>query len=387
MCNGGNGRNIKIFAGAIGFRIAMLVLGMIIMTMNGEFETGISFANFLNSWKRWDANGYLSIAENGYGAWIENDMYICLVFYPLFPWIIRAVSRILGNYILSGLIVSAVCFAISCVFLDKLMNLEYSKDEAENAVLGMTVFPFAFFFGTIMTESLFMAISTAFFYYLRKHNWTAVMFLGFLACMTKNQGILLTLPVLLEILYSNHFCSLVRCREWGKIIKDVVWPGIKCVPMIGGMGVYLWINYVIAGDPFIFLEYQKKNWNNSLLSIWDTMKYIMDYAFHNWHTSSGICIWIPEMLLFFVYLFAIIYGIRRKTRPSYMIYLIVWFFLTYSSSWLISGGRYTLSAMPLFMLEGKLLSDHSRLKMPIYGVSFALMIIFYFGYLTGKQIM
>lgn len=380
-------RSTQIFLLAIGFRIAMYLFGAIIMTMYGEFENGITFSSFLQSWKRWDANGYLSIAENGYSAWLENGMYVCLVFYPMYSWLVRFAVLFLGNYVLAGLAVSTLGFGVACVYFDKLMCLDYSEELSGNAILGMAVFPFSFFFGAVMTESVFVAISTAFFYYLRKHNWTVVTILGFFACLTKVQGILLTLPVLVEILYHNEILLLIKERKWKRIFKDVLLTGVGCVPMLLGFFVYLWINYAVAGNPFIFLEYQNKVWGQSLISVCDNIKYIFKYMSDSWYTSVGMCIWIPESILIFVYLAAIVYGIRHKMRPLYIAYLIVWFVFIYSASWLLSAGRYTTSALPLFMIEGKMLADHPKLKVPVLGFSFALMVIYYSGYLTGKQIM
>lgn len=50
----------------------------------------------------------------------------------------------------------------------------------------------------------------------------------------------------------------------------------------------------------------------------------------------------------------------------YLAYLIAFCLLTYSSSWLISAGRYTLSALPLFLLEGDWLQRHENVNFPYY---------------------
>ena len=67
--------------------------------------------------------------------------------------------------------------------------------------------------------------------------------------------------------------------------------------------------------------------------------------------------------------------------------LIAFFLLTYSSSWLISAGRYTLSALPLFLLEGDWLQRHEKLKFPILLLSSMLMMLYFVGYFSWKQIM
>lgn len=365
----------------------MLLLGLIIMTMFGSYENGFTLESFLESWKRWDANGYMSIAEKGYGGWFEKGMYICLVFLPLYSWLVRLVTILIPHYIVAGLTVSFVCFGIAVVYLDKLVQLDDSKETAKNTIFLWILFPFAFFFGALMTESVFAAICAAFFYYLRKHKWLQVTILGALGCLAKVQGVLFFVAIIVEILYSNQIITLLREKRWHSIWKDVIIMGIKCVPMFTGTFIYLYLNYHVAGNPFIFLEYQRVNWSNYMISIWDTIKYIRANFVSSWNTSTGMAIWVPEYILFFVFLAAFVYGWKKKFRPTYIAWLAGWFIITYSSSWLISGGRYTSVALPLFMLGGKLITEHPRVKMPILIVSCACMIIYYAGYLTGKQVM
>lgn len=380
-------KRTKIFLMAVGFRLTMYILSVVIMVMSESFEAGMSFRDFLESWRRWDANGYLSIAENGYSGWVENDMYVCLVFFPLFPWLIKFVALFVGQYTLAGIITSTICYGIACVYIYKLLCEEYTDEIAENSIISMSIFPFAFFLGCIMTESLFVAILAAFFYHLRKHNWWIVSILGFFACLTKVQGVLLALPIFVELVYEKKAILLLKQRNWKSLWHDIMVPGLLCVPMFLGIGVYLYINYHVAGNPFIFLEYQKNNWGNSMLNIFSTISYVQRNAAVDWHTSTAMCIWIPESILFFVYIGAIIYGIVKKMKPSYLSYLIIFFIITYSSSWLISGGRYTISALPLFMIEGIVLTKRPKWKLPIWGISIALFMVYYMGYLTKRVIM
>src|SRR3954451_21058571 len=47
-------------------------------------------------WNRWDATHYLNLAENGYVA--KGDGRTSIVFYPLSPWLVRAVRFFCRNY-------------------------------------------------------------------------------------------------------------------------------------------------------------------------------------------------------------------------------------------------------------------------------------------------
>lgn len=384
---GNRSKEIKIFVSAVCFRMIIYIFSVCIMAIMGEFHDGITFSDFLEAWKRWDSAHYINIAENGYAGAIENGEHIFLVFYPLYPWIMRIVSLFGRDIRLCGILISVISYAVGSVFFYKITEMEFGEKAAENAVILISIFPFAFFFGSIATESLFFALAAIFFYYLRKHEWNKVALFGFFACLTKVQGLLLAFSVLIELFYYEKGILLVKNKKWKDFLKKVIYPGCVCALMLGGFMIYLGINYVVEGDAFRFMYYQKNHWGNALCPAWETVKYIRDYAIGGWYTSTGMSLWVPELLLFIGYLAAIIYGICKKIRPMYLIYLILFFLLTYSSTWLISAGRYTLSALPVFMLAGKVTEKHEKIKIPVMVFSSMLLMIYMIGYYSWKQIM
>lgn len=378
---------IKIFVAAIGFRMVMYLISVCVMAIMGDYPNGISFPDFLEAWKRWDSAHYLNIAENGYAGAIENGEHIFLVFYPLYPWLIKTLSIFIKDLRLCGIIISTISYGIGSIFLYKIAQKESGEEAAKNTLILISVFPFAFFFGSIATESLFLAIAAAFFYYLRKHDWMKVSFFGFLACLTKVQGLLLAFSVLVELLYFKRGIKLIKEKKWKSFFKRIIYPGCIAAMMLFGLVIYLVINYVVEGDPFRFMYYQRNHWGNGLCFLWETIGYVKDNALRNWDTSVGMSLWLPELVLFAVYILAIVYGFVRKLRPMYMVYLIAFFLLTYSSTWLISGGRYTLSALPVFMLAGDCTARHEKWKLPSMLFSAMLMIVYMIGYYSWKQIM
>ena len=73
-----------------------------------------------------------------------------------------------------------------------------------------------------MTESVFLAIASAFLYYVRQHKWSMVAILGFLACLTKVQGLLLAFAVLVELFYSEGGVTLLRGKKWRDFLHKVL---------------------------------------------------------------------------------------------------------------------------------------------------------------------
>lgn len=380
-------RSFCIFGYAILFRLMLYLASVAMMAVVGDYPQGITFSDFLDAWKRWDSLPYLRIAENGYKGYQENGQFLDIVFYPLYPWLIRLTEVFVGEFRLAGLMVSTLCFGVGSVYFDKLVSEEFGQEIAENAYLALLAFPFAFFFGSIMTESLFFAVTAAFFYYLRKHKWWIVCIIGFFACLTKIQGILLTLAVIAELFCCYHGFTLLKEKKWKEFLGKVIGNGLKCVPMVGGVLVYLLLNYLVEGDAFRFMYYQEHHWNHTVGPVWNTVKYMKEYVEGGWYTSMGMGLWVPQYLLFFVSVIAIIYGFVKKLPPAYQVYLIAFTLVTYSSTWLISGGRYTLSAMPLFILAGRFYTEHKGAKRILIPFSFAIMMIYLVGYFQWKQIM
>lgn len=378
---------IGIIAAAVGARLAVYLFSVCILIMFGHYTEPLTFSEFLSAWTRWDSPHYIDVARYGYNGAIEDGKHLFLVFYPLLPWLLRLLHVAIGDYRLCGVLLSVVCYAAGSLYFYKLTEREFGKKAAENATLMLGVFPFSFFFGAVLTESLFLAISAAFLYYLREHKWPWVALLGFFACLTKVQGVLLALAVAAEILYAEHFLTKLKERDWKAILKKIILPGLLCATMLLGLGVYLYINWRVEGDPFRFLYYQRTHWYNGFLPVWETISYVAKNAFAERYTSVGLSIWIPEFVLFFVWIGWIVCGICRKLRPMYLLYLTALFLVTFSSSWLISGGRYTLCALPGFMLTGEWISRHERWKVPAVAVSEMLMTLYLTGYMTRQQVM
>ncbi|MFR2331929.1 MAG: hypothetical protein ACLS63_02935 [Flavonifractor plautii] len=88
----------------------------------------------------------------------------------------------------AGLMVSFLCYSAGCVYLYRLAAWELGKGAARRTVLFLSLFPYAFFFGGVMTEGLFL-LTTAAALCIRATVGGNVM--GCLAAMTRMHGLLL----------------------------------------------------------------------------------------------------------------------------------------------------------------------------------------------------
>lgn len=377
---------LGVFIVGIGFRLMIYLSSAVVMMMFGE---GMSFGitDFLNGWNIWDAPHYLELAENGYAACIEDGKHLFLVFFPLYPWLVRVLHLLIGNWQVAALFLSAVCFALGTVFFYLLLTEEYGRSVARKAMVLFSVYPFSFFFGGVMTESLFFCLMAAGFYAVKRHQWFVAGIIGILCSMCRVQGILLLGVAGVEFFVYYKPFRMIRKKNMGLLLKIVFTRGIWLLFMPIGNLIYLGLNWKIEGNPFQFQVYQAEHWGHKTVYFTEVLDEIWNYILSPATSNTlKICIWIPELLLFLLTVTALFYAVWRHPL-KYTAFLIVYLLVNYSVTFLISGGRYLACALPLFIIGGEFFEKHPVLYRGVVCVSAVLMGIYMTGYLTWKQVM
>lgn len=246
----------KVFGLAMAFRAAVFLISICAIYIFKEQE--FSWKELLNTYLQWDANNYQRIAIGGYTYHTENGDFTTLAFFPLYPWMIRALTLILRNEIVSGILLSALLYSGACCYMYKLMAIDYSRSSAIRAIIYMSVFPHALFFGVMMNESTLLFMSMATLYYIRKHDWVKVGIFGALAALSRMAGILLAIPAAVEWLEHYEIFGRVKDGKIKEAWKLFYSKGLWIFLMLLGTGIYLFCNYKVTGDWFKFLEYQDK---------------------------------------------------------------------------------------------------------------------------------
>jgi hypothetical protein len=141
---------------------------------------------------RWDATWYLGIAHSGYAHDPARP-----AFFPLYPLLVRVAGAVTGSDLVGAILVSLACFAAALYVLRRLTAIELGEDAARAAVLLCALFPMAFFFSAVYSESLFLALSLGCVYAARTDRWAWAGTLGALATGTRSAGILLVVPLVL----------------------------------------------------------------------------------------------------------------------------------------------------------------------------------------------
>lgn len=364
---------VKVFTVTFIFRIAVfLLVGLIACFI---LYPGSGPDSFLWIWKRWDGLHYVNLAELGYSGYVEDGKNLFLVFFPLYPWLMRVISLITGNTMAAGLLISFVCYGVGCVFLYRLAALELGRGAARRTVLFLSVYPYAFFFGGIMTESLFLLTTAGGLWAIRRHRWWQAGVWGLLAAMTRMHGILLIGAAGAELI--EHMGRF----DWKTIARKL--PALL-LPAMGTL-VYLALNWSVTGNPFAFTVMQQ-HWSQGFCPIADTLWYVLNNALSYPTVMVRYQIWIPTILLFGAF-FALLVWARNRFRSMYTLYGFVYLVLNFSLSWLLSAGRYLSCALPFFLFVAALTEDRPKLTAGLAAVMGAGFLVNLTWFLTGGQIM
>jgi hypothetical protein len=187
----------------LGTRLPLLVLGALAVTLIGTMPPPVSEAlwrvspyELSNMFARWDTFFYYSIATGGYQWNPALFTYQNVVFFPLYPLLMRWIGALIGGYpMLAGVLISLMAFTGALAVLYRLAVLEIGDEYAWRVVLLVAVFPYALFFSAVYTESLFFLLTVGAFYAMRRRylGWAALC--GLAAGLTRPNGVWLALPL------------------------------------------------------------------------------------------------------------------------------------------------------------------------------------------------
>ena len=153
----------------------------------------ISWASLFQHWDGWDGSLYAIIAQRGYHG------LATAAFPPLLPAIERAFW--VGASVrpaLAGLIVANIAELGAFGLFHRLVERESDLATARRALIYLAIFPTAFYLALPYTESLFLLLSIGVFLAVRGRRWMVAGALVALATLTRQTGILLCIPLLVE---------------------------------------------------------------------------------------------------------------------------------------------------------------------------------------------
>ena len=146
-------------------------------------------------WSRWDAKYYIWGTSRGFS--IEDGS---ASFHPLLSLLARPIFYVTGSPLFALLLVSTVAALALYFCFYRLARLELENDEvAWRATLLFIVFPVSYVFYAPYTESTFLLFAVLLFYFARQRRWLLAGLCGALATLTRQQGLFLIVPLVMEL--------------------------------------------------------------------------------------------------------------------------------------------------------------------------------------------
>lgn len=337
-----------------------------------------STSDLLNMWSNFDGLHYQNIAKFGYGALTKTDKVYA--FFPVYPWLIKQINPLIGNFTASGLIVSSISLIFALFFLYKLIKLDYSAKIAKHVLFLTLIFPTSFYFGSVYNESTFLLLAVLSFYFARKNNFPFACITAAILSATRVTGIFIWVALIIEYFSSS-----------GEGIKSFIKPKILWLltPPIGLL-TYMYYQFRMTGDALLFINFQRyvpgRTTDKLVLLYQVFFRYIkMILTVAPW--SSTYFSVILEFIIGFLFLILLILSIK-KIRLSYWVFCALSYILPTLTGTLSSFPRYALVLFPMFIFLATWLDKrHPFVRYLYYAfcIIFSLLSIGFFtrGYFIG----
>lgn len=342
---------------AVGFQLWTSALALVAWQatpwMTGPHDWGARIDR-VNVLCRWDSGWYLGIAEHGYqeppARVGERTNH---AFFPLYPLLMRGVATLTGlETSVAGRVVSFAAFVAGLCLFATWVQRNRGPDAVEPAVLVLVLFPTAFFFAAVYTESLVLFLSVGAVLAAQTGRRGLAALAGYLAGLTRITGVVLA-PYAFLVSYRE---ARGRGLSPRRAALGAAVPGLA--PLLG-FATFLGYFAVRFGDPFLFAKAQH-NWADRKKTTMEGPVLVLQDFFDSvvtgrlFHRNPTRTIEVV-LLVLVAWLGWKLFREGRRTEALYVGLCVVLVPLTGT---LESGGRYVLPAFPAFAALAVLLHRH-----------------------------
>ncbi|KKT52472.1 MAG: hypothetical protein UW44_C0001G0024 [Candidatus Collierbacteria bacterium GW2011_GWB2_44_22] len=337
----------ELFKLVLGWRVLLVLIALPAMfllpprTRFTNLTEKPSLGNVFSMWSNFDGLHYLDLAQ------------------PVYPWVVGTFN-FFGNYLATGLIYSHLFLILALYFLYRLVLMDFSKKVARLTIILTLIFPTAFFFGSVYTESLFLLLVVLTFYLVRRQHFFLACLLAAVASATRITGIFLW-PALIYEFWLTYGKDLRR-----SINLSALW---LLLPPLGLLS-FMRFQYLKTGDPLFFFHIQSvfggRTVDKLILLHQVFFRYLKMLMFTDW---DPLYFTVVLEILSAVLIVSVLIFFFKKIRFSYWLFVLLSFLLPTFSGTFMSMPRFTLVLFPVFMVLAYWLEkQHPFIKYTFYAV-------------------
>ena len=336
-------------------RFALTIIGLSSRLIGDNYcffnslRDGREYSKFhwLDIWGQWDSRWYRRIAEHWYPLQVNLKEQNEYGFMPFYPLLIKIINFFCHDFFLAGVIISNIALLILSFLLFKLVKLEYSEETASDSVLFLYLFPTAFIFSGVFTESLYLMFVLLSFYLAKKEKWFLSCGCGFFLSLTKITGVLIAVPLLYIYFKQKSF-------SFKQVKFDIIFFFLI---LLGPITLAIYTKYLI-GDWFAY-AHAKQAWGVSYNNYLGNPLFLITHVFSEGKVYEWIGFWFFLGALFSLMVFV------RRINFEYWIYgmlVLVIPITVFNTIWNIYGfPRFCVIIFPLFIILA-ILSKNAYLK-------------------------
>lgn len=358
----------------IASRAAILFVGYMAVVTIGYFNDEPPFRldenEAVNLQARWDTGWYLGIALGQYAydpelAGAQQN----IVFFPALPVSMRIGGRLLGGttgaFLLAGTLIVLFSFAGALVYLYRFARDVLGDDEqARYALWLVAAYPFAVFYSSVYTESIFLLGAVGAFYHFMRGQLVRAGLFGLLVGFTRPNGCFLSIPLAILALHPWLPSSLAgaRARRRPRPAFSQL-AGQMVAAAMPGIGVLMYSAFIwrLSGDPLAWAAGHiawGRSYQGLSILVTERYEYISQMGLYGYTSELPIDL---LQLMGVVFVLAAVWGVLRRLGLAYAVFILINILPPLAAGGLLSAGRFSAVLFPAFLWFAAVIPRHHRI--------------------------
>ena len=236
----------------------------------------------------------------------------------------------------------------------RLAEMDGGATAGRRAMLLLIFCQMTYFYSIAYSESVFLLVTLLAVLCARRRRFVPAVLFGAMASATRLLGMAVAIPIFWELMRAEgeKRAGAEGPVTGGERARRIGVSALKVLPVSLGFLGYLSINWHLFGNPTQFMVFQSEHWYQNFSSIANTFRYCLDNALDYDDHLYQLGVWRPQVLLL-IAMPLLVWWRRKRTRPGDTAYTLVYHYVAFAPTWLLSGPRYASCNYALYpMLAG-----------------------------------